>query len=419
MRRRIAIVGGGVSGLVAARTLQAGHDITVYEAADAPGGHARTVTVPGGSAVDTGFIVFNERTYPRFTELLRELGVASQPGDMSFGVSCRRCGIEYSSRGLAGLFARRVQVVRPAVHRMAVDVLRFNAWGRRAAARPGDDDETIGDLLAAGRFGRDFFRHYLLPMSSAIWSAGADDAHRLPLRFLLTFFANHGLLQVRGQPPWRTVTGGSRRYVEALVRPFRDRLRLGAAVGRIRRHAGGVEVHTSGMGWEPYDDVVIAAHADQALALFEQPAEEERAALGAVAYRRNVAVLHTDARILPRARDAWASWNAHVEDCLDSGANLRMTYHMNRLQRLPERPTWCVTLNDEARLDPSKVVARHVYDHPVYTTRALRAREAIRTLSGRRRTHYCGAYLGNGFHEDGVRAGLAVGEAIRRRRETS
>ena len=249
VRRRIAIVGGGVSGLIAARTLHAGHDITVYEAADAPGGHARTVTVPGGLAVDTGFIVFNERTYPRFAELLRELGVPSQPGDMSFGVSCRRCGIEYSSRGLAGLFARRAQILRPAVHRMAIDVLRFNAWGRRAAARPGDD-ETIGDLLTAGRFGRDFFRHYLLPMSSAIWSAGADDAHRLPLRFLLTFFANHGLLQVRGQPRWRTVTGGSRRYVEALVRPFRERLRLRAAVGRIRRHAGGAR-QDAGIGMHP------------------------------------------------------------------------------------------------------------------------------------------------------------------------
>ena len=338
---------------------------------------------------------------------------------MSFGVSCRRCGIEYSSRGLAGLFARQKQLISPAVYRMAADVLRFNAWGRRAAARPGDDGGTIGDLLAEGRFGRGFFRHYLLPMSSAIWSAAADDAYRLPLRFLLTFFANHGLLQVRGQPPWRTVTGGSRRYVEALVRPFSDRLRLGAPVGRIRRHAGGVEVHTREMGWEPYDDVVIAAHADQALTLLEQPAEEERAARGAIPYRRNVAVLHTDARVLPRAPSAWASWNAQVEDCENHGTPLRMTYHMNRLQRLPESPTWCVTLNAEARIDPSKIVARHVYHHPVYTVAGLRAREAIRAMNGRRATFYCGAYLGNGFHEDGVRAGFAAGAAVDRRREAS
>ena len=419
MRRRIAIIGGGVSGLVATRALRRRHDVTVYEATGAPGGHARTVTVPGGSGVDSGFIVFNEQTYPRFTALLRELGVASQPGDMSFGVSCRRCGIEYSSRGPAGLFARRTQLFQPAVYRMAADILRFNAWGRRAAYRPLDGDRTIGDLLAEGRFGPDFFRHYLLPMSSAIWSAAGADARRLPLSFLLAFFANHGLLQVRGQPPWRTVTGGSRRYVEALVHPFRDRLRLRAPVGRVRRHRGGVELHTPEMGWERYDDVVLGVHADQALALLEQPAEEERAALDAIPYRRNVALLHTDTNVLPRAAAAWASWNAQVEDCTDHRAPLRMTYHMNRLQRLPDGPHYCVTLNDEERVDPGRVVARHVYEHPIYTTAGLRARNAIRAMNGRRRTFYCGAYLGNGFHEDGVRAGLEVGEAVERGQETA
>ncbi len=419
MRRRIAIIGSGVSGLVAARALRLRHDVTVYEAAGAAGGHARTVTVSGGLGVDTGFIVFNERTYPRFTALLRELGVGSQSSDMSFSVSCRRCGIEYSSRGLAGLFARRMQILKPAVHRMAIDVLRFNAWGRRSAVVPNDGGATIGELATEGRFGVDFFRHYLLPMSSAIWSATADDALRLPLGFLLTFFANHGLLQVRGQPPWRSVTGGSRRYVEALVRPFRDRVRLRTAVDRVRRHTGGVELHTRDMGWEAYDDVVIAAHADQALALIEQPAEGERAALGAIPYRRNVAVLHTDTRVLPRARGAWASWNARVEDCADHRAPLRMTYYMNRLQRLPDGPHYCVTLNDEERIDPAQVVARHVYEHPVYTVDGLQARDALRAMNGRRRTFYCGAYLGNGFHEDGVRAGLAVDDAIDRRQEAS
>ena len=417
--RRVAIVGSGISGLVAARTLHPRHEITVYEAAGVPGGHARTVALPGDIGVDTGFIVFNERTYPGFTALLRELGVASQPGDMSFSVSCRRCGIEYSSRGLTGLFARPAQVFRPALYRMAADVLRFNAWARRVAATPNDDDTTIGELQAEGRFGRDFFRHYLLPMSSAIWSAAAHDVVRLPLAFLLTFFANHGLLQIRNQPPWCTVTGGSRRYVDALIRPFRDRVRLRAPVDRVRRGSGGIEIHTQDMGWERYDDAVVATHADQALALIEQPADEEREALGAIPYRRNVAILHTDSSVLPRAAAAWASWNTQVEDCADHRAPLRMTYHMNRLQRLPDTPTWCVTLNDEQRIDPARVLARHVYDHPVYSTDGLRARAALRAMNGRRRTFYCGAYLGNGFHEDGVRAGLAVSEAIDRRREAA
>ena len=419
MRRRIAIVGSGVSGLVAARRLYPRHDITVYEAAGAPGGHARTVALRGGLGVDTGFIVFNERTYPGFTTLLRELGVTSQPSDMSFSVSCRRCGIEYSSRGLTGLFAHPAQVLTPGLYRMAADVLRFNAWARRVAAAPDDEAATIGDLQAEGRFGSDFFRHYLLPMSSAIWSAATHDTVRLPLVFLLTFFANHGLLQVRGQPPWRTVTGGSRRYVEAIVRPFRHRLRLHAPVERLRRHPGGVEIHTRDMGWEQYDEAILATHADQALALIERPADEEREALAAIPYRRNVAVLHTDSSVLPRASAAWASWNTQVEDCADHRAPLRMTYHMNRLQRLPDTPTYCVTLNDEQRIDPARVLARHVYDHPVYSTAGLRARTALRTMNGRRRTFYCGAYLGNGFHEDGVRAGLEVSEAIDRRREAA
>ena len=418
-RRRVAIVGSGISGLIAARTLHPRHAITVYEAAGAPGGHARTVALPGGIGVDTGFIVFNERTYPGFTTLLRELGVASQPGDMSFSVSCRRCGIEYSSRGLAGLFAHPSQVFRPTLYRIATDVLRFNAWARQGAASLIDENATIGDLQAQGRFGPDFFRHYLLPMSSAIWSAAACDAVRLPLAFLLRFFDNHGLLQVRGQPPWRTVTGGSRRYVEALIRPFEDRVRLHAAVDRLRRDGGGVEVHTRDMGWERYDEAVVATHADQALALIEQPDDEEREALGAIPYRRNVATLHTDSRVLPRAAAAWASWNTQVEDCGDRRAPLRMTYHMNRLQRLPDGTDYLVTLNDEDRIDAARVLARHVYEHPVYSTAGLGARKALRAMNGRRRTFYCGAYLGNGFHEDGLRAGVEVGEAIDRRQEAA
>ena len=215
------------------------------------------------------------------------------------------------------------------------------------------------------------------------------------------------------------MTGGSRRYVEALVHPFRHRVRLHAPVERIRRHPDAVEIRTRDMGWERYDGVVLATHADQALALIERPDVEERVALAAIPYRRNVAVLHTDSSVLPRAAAAWASWNTQVEDCADHRAPLRMTYHMNRLQRLPDTPAYCVTLNDEQRIDPARVLARHVYDHPVYSTAGLRARTALRAMNGRRCTFYCGAYLGNGFHEDGVRAGREVGEAIDRRREAA
>lgn len=417
MQRRIAIVGSGVAGLVAAYKLHAsGQQITLYEADFRLGGHAHTVTVIDQDrelALDTGFIVFNEATYPRFTELLQELGIRSQMSNMSFGVSCQQCRLEYSSRGISGLFAHAGQILKPSMYLMAADILRFNRWARKQLAGGGvSHGMTLADIAESGRFGSEFYRHYLAPMTSAIWSSTTEDVDRFPLPLFLKFFDNHGLLQVNSHPPWRTVVGGSQRYVESLVHSFRDCIRLDAAVDRIRRRSDGVELHTVRGGWEEYDKVVLATHANQALSLLEKPSAAETYALGAIPYSKNLAVLHTDASVLPRSRRAWASWNYHIPDCRISGAPLRMTYYLNQLQSLTTNTPYCVTLNDECRIDRSRVLARIPYEHPVYTVDGLEARSEIKRISGRHHTFYCGAHLGNGFHEDGVVSGLAVQTAL-------
>ena len=413
MGQKICVVGSGVSGLVAARDLHAArHDVTLYEANTRLGGHAHTITVNEDGqelALDTGFIVFNETNYPRFTALLQELNVVSQPSDMSFGVSCHHCRLEYSSHGLPGLFAQRSQLLRPRVYQMAADILRFNAWGRRQIANRYESPQTtIGELRDSQQFGDYFFRHYLIPMTSAIWSSTASDSERFPLPLFLQFFANHGLLQVQGHPPWRTIVGGSQRYIDALVRPFRTCIRLQTTVDSIQRNDRGVKVHTADNGWEYYDKVVIATHADHALNLLETPTQDEIDSLGSIPYRKNVATLHTDSTVLPNAPRAWASWNYNIENCCSSQAPLRMTYYLNRLQRLDTKKHYCVSLNAEKLINPARIVANIPYEHPVYTPAGLHAREAIRSMSGQNHTFYCGAHLGNGFHEDGVVSGLAI-----------
>ncbi len=422
---RVAVVGGGVAGLVAASELHGEHEVTVFERNDYLGGHARTHLVDDRRtgrtlALDTGFLVFNERNYPLFCRLLERLGVASQTADMSFGVRCARCGVEYSSRGMRGLFARPRQVLSPAFHRMAVDIVRFNRWARERRLRLGA--MSVTDLRRARLFGDGLFRHYLLPMAAAIWSAAAADVGRLPLRFLVDFFHNHGLLQVAGHPPWRTVVGGSRRYVEALARPFADRVRLGSTVRAVRRHADGVTVRTDAAGAELFDRIVLATHTDQALAMLDDADETERRALGTLPYRRNTAVLHTDARQLPRAASARAAWNYRTADCRNGSSPVGITYSLNRLQRLDTDTAYCVTLNapdGAASIDPSAVIARLSYSHPVYAPEGLAGRRVLAAINGCRRTAYCGAWLGNGFHEDGVRAGLEAARTVREAREAA
>ena len=419
---RIAVVGGGIAGLVAANELHREHDVTVFERNDYLGGHAHTHLVDDRRtgrtlALDTGFLVFNEANYPLFSGLLERLGVASQSADMSFGVRCDRCGVEYSSRGLRGLFARPRQALSPAFHRMAVDIVRFNRWARERHARLGD--MSVADLRRTRLFGDRLFRRYLIPMAAAIWSSSAGDIGRLPLRFLVDFFDNHGLLQIGGHPRWRTVVGGSRRYVEALVRPFADRVRLANPVRRVRRQPDGVTVRTDAGGTESFDRIVIATHTDQALAMLADADEIERRALAALPYRRNVAVLHTDPRQLPRAAAARAAWNYRTADCRDESPPVGITYSLNRLQRLDTETAYCVTLNPPdgaCAIDPAAVIARLGYSHPIYAPEGLTARRALAAINGRRRTAYCGAWFGSGFHEDGMRAGLEAARTVREAR---
>ncbi|MEO5821437.1 MAG: FAD-dependent oxidoreductase [Vicinamibacteraceae bacterium] len=407
---RVAIIGGGVSGLVAAMLLARRHDVTVFESENYPGGHTHTVSVAtpqGAVAVDTGFIVFNDRTYPSFTGLLDRLGVASRDTEMSFSVRCDRTGLEYNGTSLNGLFADRRQVVSPPFLGMLRDIARFNRDGAAQAAGAGD--ASVGTFLDAHGYGQRFREHYLLPMGASIWSCPTGTFLEFPIGFVLTFFANHGLMQLRDRPTWKVVRGGSARYVDAILDRSAARVWLSTPVSRIRRHADHVDV-ASVRGVERFDEVVLACHADQALTLLDDPSMEERRLLGAFPYATNTAVLHTDATWLPRRRRAWASWNYRVPAGAD--ALPVVTYHMNRLQHLQTEHEYCVTLNPATAIAPGAEIARYTYAHPIFSAARIAAQTQHDALIRRHRTSYCGAYWGYGFHEDGVRSALAVTAAF-------
>lgn len=409
----IAIIGAGVSGLVAAYRLCRQHRITVFESHGKPGGHANTVDVDDESrrlAIDTGFIVYNDWTYPNFVQLLEELGIASQPTEMSFSVRDDRTGLEYNGHSLPTLFAQRSNLLRPRFYRMLKDILRFN---REAPRRLADvaDDMTVEEFLEQGGYSRQFVEHYLLPMGAAIWSCPTGIFARFPIRFIIEFYSNHGLLNLMHRPTWRVIQGGSRTYVEALTARFRDRIRLHTPVRSVRRTEDRVDVQPSGSDVESFDHVVFACHSDQALRILGADATPvERELLGAFPYSRNNAVLHTDTSLLPRTRRAWASWNYRVTG--DETTPASVTYNMNILQGLRSSRTFCVTLNGESRIDPDCVLRRFEYHHPVFTTQraAAQARHADLLLANR--SSFCGAYWGNGFHEDGVNSALAVCHAL-------
>jgi len=403
---KLAIVGGGVSGLVAGHLLQRDHDVTLFEAGAYAGGHTNTVRV-GRHAVDTGLIVFNDRNYPSFERLLTRLGVATQPSQMSFGVSDARGEFEYASHSPNGLFATRRHLATPWFHRMLADLVRFQR-DARALLADGAGDPSLGAWLEERRYSPAFVDRLIVPQASAVWSADPRQMWTFPARFLAAFFDNHGMLGVRDRPRWRTVTGGSGRYVEALTRPWRDRIRLATPVQAIARHDDHVAVTVRGRPPERFDEVIVATHSDQALALLADATAAEHEILGAIPYAPNEAVLHTDRRLLPRRRRAWASWNYHLVD-EPTGATT-VTYHMNRLQSLRADRELCVTLNRTAAIDPSTIIRTIPYAHPVYTAAGERAQRRHAEISGRNRTHYCGAYWGWGFHEDGVRSALRVAE---------
>lgn len=410
-RRRIAVVGGGVAGLTAAYMLRRSGDVTVFEADDRIGGHAHTHDVPSGDgrtlAVDSGFIVHNERTYPHLVRLFAELDVRTQPSEMSMSVSCGGCGLEYAGgRKAPGLFARPSSLVRPAYLRMLAEVPRFHRLAREALER--GDDRTLGEFVAG--FSPYFVAHFATPLVSAVWSCPPSVAGRYPARYLFAFLANHGMLGVSGSPRWRTVTGGSREYVERIAKSL-TAVHTSSPVRALRRVGEGVEFHAGG-AVHRFDAAVVATHPDQALRLLADPTPDERDVLGAFRYSRNPATLHTDPSVLPGARRARASWNYRMESCGEAGEDaggVRVTYDMNRLQRLDAPQPHLVTLGDE--IPDEHVIARMVYEHPVYTPESVAAQARLPGLSGDV-VAYAGAYHGWGFHEDGCRSGVRAAEAL-------
>lgn len=408
-RMRIAIVGTGIAGNVAAHRLHAaGHDITVFEAGDHVGGHADTheIEIDGEChSIDTGFIVFNDRTYPNFVALLEELGVESQPSAMSFSVRSDDSGLEYNGSSLNGLFAQRRNLLRPSFLCMLADILRFNreAPGLLDEALP---EITLGDYLEANGYRGCFVSDYLMPMGAAIWSTEPRRMFDFPARFLVRFLHNHGLLSVDDRPLWRVIRGGSAHYVARLVAPWRHRIRLRCAVESVRRLPHAVLVGVQGCAAERFDHVFLACHADQALSLLADPSPAEREILGALPYQRNEAVLHTDTSLLPHARRAWAAWNYHRPCVAQDGVTL--TYNMNILQGLASSHTFCVTLNASERIDSRRILRRMIYHHPLFTPAGVAAQQRHREISGVRRTHYCGAYWRHGFHEDGIVSALSA-----------
>jgi len=412
VNQRIAIVGTGISGLTAAWLLQRRHEITVFERDDRIGGHSHTVPMTEDGrefGVDTGFIVFNRRTYPLFTRLLEILSVPTQPSDMSFSFRDDASGLEYGAPEPWRLFAQPANLLRPTFHRMLREIMRFY---REATAWLGEAEEgvTLGDFLARGRYSREFVEDHLYPVCAAIWSSPHAKMGEYPAAALFRFFQNHGLLSLTARPRWRTITGGSHRYVEKLTAPFRDQIRTGTPVERVERDDAGVTILTAGGEPERFDQVVLACHADQALAMLAAPTPRENQVLGAFPYAANETVLHSDTRLLPHRRLAWSSWNYHRGAGHDRAVT--MTYDQNRLQRLRSRRRYLVTLNRTAGLDPSLVHVRMTYEHPQYDARAVRMQAAIDEFNGNNRTWFCGAYWGYGFHEDVVRSGVAIGRGF-------
>lgn len=408
---RIAVVGSGISGLTCAYLLAPEHDVTLFEKDDRLGGHTNTVTVSHeGSAisVDTGFIVFNERNYPNFCRLLDRLGVASRPTTMSFSVRDDADGFEYGGSSLAGLIGPVGNLLRPRWWSVMRGVARLGRTGPAALAElPGD--ATVAELCRAGPFSEAFLDGYLLPMAAAIWSAPRDDLMRFPARFLLRFFDNHGMLDLRRRPQWRTIVGGSHCYIDAMLGVLSACARTGCPVESVRRERDAVLVR-SAFGQERFDEIILAGHADDSLALLDDATPAEHEVLSAMPYQSNDVVLHTDAALLPRRARCWAAWNYRLSD--DSARPAVVTYNMTILQGLRTRIPLCVTLNATERIAPAKIIRRFTYAHPLYSLPGEAARSRWAEINGVNRTHYCGAYWGNGFHEDGVNSALRVCERL-------
>ena len=407
-------MGTGIAGLTAAHLLHREHELTVFEAGDHVGGHTNTIRVDTGAGtwdVDTGFIVLNDRNYPRFEALLDELGVARQPTNMSFSVSADEEDFEYSSRGLRGLLAQPANLARPRFLAMVADYVRFNRAARTLLVDR-DDDRSLRAFLEDEGFSSWFVERLLVPQAAAVWSTDPEQMWTFPARFLVEFFAHHGMLSLTGRPRWSTIAGGSRRYVDVLTAPFAERIRTRTPVIAVTRHDTHVELVPAGGPPEEFDEVVIAAHADDALAMLTDPSPAEVEVLGAFAYQSNEAVLHTDRTLLPRRRAAWSAWNYHLPS--RPRGRCAVTYYMNHLQALDADERFCVTLNRTAAIDPDRIIRVIPYAHPAFTHASVAAQQRHGEISGQNRTHYCGAYWAWGFHEDGV---VSAHRALARRRE--
>lgn len=409
----IAIIGSGISGLTSAYLLSRSHEITLFEAGDWVGGHTHTldVTVDGQPyAVDSGFIVFNDWTYPNFMRLLGQLGVGFKPTEMSFSVTDPDSGLEYNGNNLNSLFAQRRNLLSPGFWGMLRDIQRFNKEALRdlEEQRIGTDT-TLDQYLKAGGYGERFILHYIVPMGAAIWSMSMADMLGFPMQFFLRFFRNHGLLSISNRPQWCVIEGGSSAYVAPLTASFKERIRLNCPVTRVERDADGVVIH-SPAGSERFDKVVFACHSDQALKLLAEPSAAEQSILGALPYADNEVILHTDTRLLPERKLAWASWNFRLGGAGHTRA--AVTYNMNILQGIQSDTTFCISLNQSAGISPFKVLAKYTYAHPQYSLNAVAAQQRWEELNGAQHSYYCGAYWASGFHEDGVVSALRVARSF-------
>ncbi|MDE1223521.1 NAD(P)/FAD-dependent oxidoreductase [Vibrio aestuarianus] len=408
---KIAIIGTGISGLTCGYHLYQQHDVTLFEANHYIGGHTATVDVEVEGqhyAIDTGFIVYNDRTYPNFIQMMNDIGVQGLPTQMSFSVRNDDNGLEYNGHTATSLFAQKRNWVNPKFYRFIFEIIRFNGLAKEQAEHAHQSMQTLGDFLNQYQFSDYFCENYILPMGAAIWSSSLADMRAFPLSFFLRFFLNHGLLDITNRPQWYVIAGGSRAYIDPLTQGFKDKIRLDSPVTLVKRTPSGVEITVNG-SVELFDHVIFACHSDQALRLLAQPSEAELSVLGAMQYQANEVVLHTDANLLPKRKAAWASWNYWLDGSEGEESRLpALTYNMNILQHIDSKHTFCVSLNSTNRIEPSKILRQFTYHHPVFTTESIAAQQRKAEVSGVNNTWYCGAYWHNGFHEDGVKSALDV-----------
>ena len=410
--KNIAIIGSGISGLTTAYLLSQKHNITVFEKNDYIGGHTATVDVELNKrnyVIDTGFIVFNNKTYPNFLKLLDNIGVGKQESEMSFSVHNCQTGLEYNGHNLDTLFAQRSNLLKPKFWRLIRQILRFNKLCKQAHKQKDfDDRHTLGEFLTANGFDDYFSNHYILPMGAAIWSSSLEQMQAFQFEFFVNFFNNHGLLNIADRPQWYVIPNGSRSYINPLIKNFASNIELNADISKVTRENDKVQLHFASGDVREFDEIVFACHSDQALALLDAPTNDEQAILGAMQYSPNDVVLHTDISLLPKRKKAWASWNYQLSDNRSKPASV--TYNMNILQGLTDDTTFCVTLNQNEDIDESKILRKFVYHHPVFNVDSLNAQQQREKICGQNNCHFTGAYWYNGFHEDGVRSAVDVGK---------